>query len=238
MADHRKRFERWHRKLPAHTRYLVDQVITRIVPIFEARGFQWYGDFAGGDTKAVGYNEIPLQRREGEQWPTVQIRFDKRARPAFYIDFSMLPPVCQRWGFDEDYPWTKIDVPREKAIVAYAPAYFMLCKGKGKSLDGGFGHTFSGVNIFFFLPMLLAGLIGRDISHTVKDIRFMISTRRFLDSEINAALALLPELFDLFDQGIPEAWLTHDKLGYVDKHVMLLGSWYLTEHKIKNSTPK
>lgn len=232
MADHRKRFERWHHKLPTHTRYLVDQVITRIVPVFEAKGFQWYGDFAGGDTKAVGYYEIPLQRREGEQWPTVQIRFDKRARPAFYIDFSMLPPICSGDISGEG------DSPRERAIVNSAPAYFRLCKGKHKSLDGEFGHAFSGVNVFFFLPMLLAGLIGRDVSHTVKDIRFMISTHRFLNSEINAALALLPELFDLFDQGIPEAWLTHDKPGYVDKHVMLLGSWYLTERKIKNSKPK
>lgn len=225
MADHRKRFERWRNKLPEHTRYLVDQVLARIVPEFEARGFKWYDDFAGGDAKAVSYNEIPLQRREGEQWPTVQISFDKRARPAFYINFSMLPPIC-RGIFGEE------DGPRERAIVSGAPVYFRLCKGRHKSLDGEFGHAFSKVNYFFFLPMLIAGLIGRDLGSTIKDIRFIASPRHFLDAEVSKATELLPVVFDLFDKGIPNAWLTHE-FGYVDKYVMLMGSWYLNE-KLRN----
>ena len=228
MAGHHTRFERWRAKLPKHTRYLVDQVLTRIVPEFEARGFKWYDDFAGGDPKEIGYNEIPLQRREGEQWPTVQISFDKRRRPAFHIDFTMLPPICRRWGIDELHPWTELDVPREKAIVVYGPAYFMLCRGKYKNLDGEFGHAFSVVNLFFFLPMLIAGLISRDLRSTLNDIRFIVSPHRFLEAEVSKAVALLPVLFDLFDKGIPEAWLTHE-FGYVDKHVMLMGSWYLHE---------
>ena len=65
MAGHRKRFERWRNKLPERARFLVDQVLARIVPEFEAKGFQWYDDFAGGNTKEIGHNEIPLQRREG-----------------------------------------------------------------------------------------------------------------------------------------------------------------------------
>lgn len=228
MADNHKRFERWRNKLPTHTRYLVDQVLARVVPAFEAHGFKWYDDFAGGDPKEIGYDEIPLQRREGELWPTAQIQFDKRARPAFQIIFAMLPLICRRTLGTEE-------ITREQAITIYAPAYFMLCRGKYKNLDGEFGHAFSSVNVFFFLPMLLAGMIGRDISHTVKDIRFMISPHRFLDSEIDAVMALLPTLFDLFERGIPESWLTHDKPGYVDKHVMLLGSWLLSEKRRKRT---
>lgn len=202
MADHRKRFERWRNKLPVHTRYLVDQVLERIVPVFEAKGFQWYGDFARGDSKEVGCDEIPLQLREGEQWPTVQIRFSRRRWPEFFIDFAMLPPVCQRWGIDEHQPWTKIDVPRDKAIVAYAPAYFRLSKGERHGVNGSFGYSW-----------------------------FSLFPRRKLDAEVGEAMSLLPVMFDLFDQGIPEAWLTHDKPWYVNKHVMLSGSWYLTEQR-------
>lgn len=221
MTGHRRRFERWRAKLPVYTRYLVDQVLERIVPEFEARGFKWYDDFAGGDPKMVAHNEIPLQRRDGDEWPTVQIQFDNRARPAFSIDFSMLPIICHDMLGS---------IPRERAIVNCAPAYFGLRKGKNKNLDGEFGHRFSGVNYFFFLPMLIAGLIGRDLGSTIKDIRFIVSPRRFLDAEMREAQALLPDLFDLFDRGIPEAWLNHE-FGYVDKHVMLTGSWYLTEQR-------
>lgn len=234
MADHRRRFERWRAKLPVHTRYLVDQVLARIVPEFEARGFKWYDDFAGDDPKEVGYDEIPLQRREGEQWPTVQISFDKRARPAFFVGFSLLPAVCRRWGINEQNPWAEVEVLRERAIIVYAPAYFRLCKGKHKSLDCEFGHAFSGVNYFFFLPMLIAGLIGRDLGSTIKDIRFIASPHRFLDAEVSKAVELLPVLFDLFDRGIPDDWLSHE-FGYVNKHVMLMGSWHLSEQRRANT---
>lgn len=199
MAGHRKRFERWRNKLPVHTRYLVDQVLARIVPEFEARGFKWYDDFAGGDPKEIGYDEIPLQRREGEQWPTVQIRFDKRARPFFHISFAVLPPICRRMLGTEE-------ILREKAIVVYAPAYFRLTKGR-RFGDGFFGS---------------GGLFGYSY--------FSLFPRRKLDAEVSEVVSLLPALFNLFDKGIPEAWLTH-KFGYVDKHVILMGSWHLWEKR-------
>lgn len=190
MADHHKRFELWRRKLPKHTRYLVDQVLTRIVPEFEARGLKWYSDFAGGDIREIADHEIPLQLRERDEWPTAQISFDKKLRPCFAIDFALLPPICRRaFGMEE--------VSREKAIVVYAPAYFMLCKGKHRSLDGQFGYRY-----------------------------FSLSPYRRLDAEVNEAVSLLPVLFDLFDQGIPADWLERD-FGYVHKHVMLMGSWHM-----------
>jgi hypothetical protein len=201
MADHRRRFDRWRNKLPKYTRYLVDQVVARIVPEFEARGFKWYSDFAGGDPTEVAPHEIPLQRRVGQQWPTVQMRFAKRAQPYFSIDFALFPPICRRWGTDED-PWKAIEVPREQAIVEYAPAYFMLCKGKHKNLDGQFGYSW--LSLF---------------------------PRRRLDAEVSEAAALLPVLFDLFEKGIPEVWLTRE-FGRVDKHVILMGSWHAREKLI------
>ena len=193
MADHRRRFERWRKGLPKTTSYLVDQVLARIVPEFEARGFVWYPDFAGGDIDEVGSNEIPLQRRVGRDWPTGQIAFGKYARPCFSIEFAMLPPECRRLGVEP--------VPQQNAIVVYAPAYFMLCRGERRNLDGQFGYRY---------PVL--------------------RPRHFLDSEIDKAVSLLPVVFDLFDKGIPEAWLTAD-FGPIAPHVMLLGSWRIWEER-------
>lgn len=136
MSDHRKRFERWRRMLPKNTAYLVDQVLIRIVPEFEKRGFVWYSDYAGGDPMQIGANDIPLQRRTGNDWPTVQILFDKRFRPSFGIDFAMLPPVCKRWTLEGDV----VDIPREKALVFEGTAYFSLCKGRNRDYDCNFGY--------------------------------------------------------------------------------------------------
>lgn len=73
--DHKKRFENWRRRMPLKTQYLVNQVVARILPEFERQGFVWYPDFAGNNPQEIGANEIPLQRREGDEWPTVQITF-------------------------------------------------------------------------------------------------------------------------------------------------------------------
>jgi hypothetical protein len=98
LADHHKRFERaWYPRLKPATRYLVDQVRTRIVPEFEARGFAWYADYAGGDPKEVGANTVPLQRREGEEWPAVEVNFAHRGLPWFHIHFAALRRVVVQY---------------------------------------------------------------------------------------------------------------------------------------------
>lgn len=190
MADHRKRFERWRKKLPKNTAYFVDQVLTRIVPEFEARGFVWYPDYAGGDAMQIGANCIPLQRRSGNEWPTVQIHFDKRFRPFLGLDFAKLPPVCTRWTMDGEI----IKINREIALVFEGAAYFALSKGRGRDYHCNFGY-----------------------------IWFSLFPRRRIDKEIGTLLALLPELFELFDQGIPEAWLRQNN-GFVSKHVFAMGA--------------
>lgn len=190
---HRKRFERWRTRLPKHTAYLVDQVLSRIVPEFEARGFQWYDDFAGGDPKEIGWHDIPLQRRTGTVWPTVQILF-ARSRPFFNVDFACLPPVC-RTNFG------RIEIPREMAIVVYAPVNFRLLNGKSSGDICSFGYKC-----------------------------FSVSPRRKIDAEVDKVMGLLPFLFELFDRGIPDDWLTHD-YGKVGKYFSLEGSWYLDERR-------
>jgi len=189
LADHPKRFERWRTKLPKNTAYLVEQVLRRIVPEFEAKGFVWYPDFAGGDTTQIGANDIPLQRRSDKEWPTVQIMFDKRFRPSFGVDFAALPPICKRWTKDG-----YIEIPREKAIAVEGPACFALCQGRKRNYDCQYGYRW-----------------------------FSLFPREHLDSEIEHLRTLLPELFDLFDQGMPNDWF-HRKPGRVTKHVFLVHS--------------
>lgn len=189
MADHKMRFDRWRRKLPINTAYFVDQVLARIVPKFEAHGFVWYPDFAGGNAMQIGANEIPLQRRSGDEWPTVQISFDKRFRPVLGLRFATLPPICTRWTAEGGI----IRIPREKALVFEGSAYFSLSKGKEYDYHCNFGYIW-----FAFFP------------------------RRRIDNEIEKLLTLLPELFSLFDQGIPKAWFREK--GFVSKHVLVSGA--------------
>lgn len=203
MADHRAHFERWRRRLPRRTAYLVEQVITRLIPVFEAQGFQWYSDYAGGDMKEVAASTIPLQRRTGTDWPTVEIRFANYGRPFFQIDFSLLPPVCYRLDGKE--------YRQEQANVHYAQVVLNLRKGRYKNYkDSAFGYA--------------------SLLNPLGYLWFVLTWRQHLDREVDEALSLLPVLFERFDRGIPEAWGTAP-FGLVEPHVMLLDSWHITEER-------
>lgn len=125
--DHKQRFMGWRKRAPEKTRYLIDRVLARVVPEFERHGFVWHPDFAKNNPQEIGANEIPLQKREGESWPTVQIKFVPDA-PSFHIIFSALPEVCRS-------P-IKNDIPRSEAVVVYGPAYFYLCESQKKRSFG------------------------------------------------------------------------------------------------------
>jgi hypothetical protein len=91
--DQIKQFERWRQKLPKSASYFVNLVLDEVVPMFKVQGFGRFNDYAGGSDFAVGSNCIPLQRRRGNEWPTVEILFDKRGRPALGVTFAMLPDI-------------------------------------------------------------------------------------------------------------------------------------------------
>jgi hypothetical protein len=219
LSNHKRNFERWRKRLPANTGYRVAQVLARIVPAFEAKGFGWYPDFAGGDPVQIAANEIPLQRRKGAEWPTVQLAFHKHGRPWFQIHFAALPEVCRRLNGAGHY----VSVARKNAIAVEGPAYFGLRRGRwGDYQDAQFGFDWL---TMFPVPVGLA-----------RFIRYRLATYSYLDSEIDAALALLPDLFHIFDQGIPGDWLEHG-FGYVTPHVMLVHSWKLWEEHRKRQLP-
>lgn len=115
--------------------HLTNLIIDEAVPIFRERGFDRFPDYAGGSVSAVGPNCVPLQRRSGSEWPTVEIAFDKRGRPTLGVNFAMLPEVCYR---ETEHGTTKI--PRIEANVVEGPAFFILCKGQRANFDCNFGY--------------------------------------------------------------------------------------------------
>jgi hypothetical protein len=187
--NHQQRFDRWRRLASKPTKHLIEQVLECIVPAFQANGFVWQLDYAGGDPNEIGANTIPLQVRSGSVWPTVEIRISRLNHPCFTIYFAALPSECRRLGEP---------IPREKALVLNAPVYFTLCKGRGRGLDSQFGYRW-----FSLYPV------------------------RKLNREVAIATSLLPEVFRLFEDGIPNAWLV--ERGYVSKHIRVGGSWHLFE---------
>ncbi|MDZ4211148.1 MAG: hypothetical protein U1C59_05475 [Methylotenera sp.] len=152
-----------------------------------------------------------MQRREGVNWPTVEIYFFKGVwGPRFRITFSTLPEVCHSIESEE--------IPREQAAAQYGTAYFFLERGVWKYQD-------SSVFGFDWMPLLLP-----TPWKTLQLIRYLFNWRKFLDSEVDAALALLPILFDIFDKGIPQEWIDHE-FGQITPHVTLIHSWKLWDER-------
>lgn len=208
--NHKKRFAGWRKRAPHKTQYLADQVLDRLVPEFERHGFVWYADFAVENSREIGANEIPLQRRTNEEWPTVQIRFYSKWGPRLHIDFSALPEICRS-------P-LRSSIPREAAIAVYGPACFSLRRGIWKdNQDSEFG--------FNWMPLLLP-----TPAKLFRLFRYIFNWRKYLDSEVDAALTLLPILFDIFDRGIPQEWIEHG-FGSITPNVMLTHSWKLWESR-------
>jgi hypothetical protein len=135
------RFNSWRARLPVRTARLVQRVLDELVPIYESAGLRRHEDYAGADFRSVGANCIPLQRRQGANWPTVEIQFDRRSRPTFNIVFAELPEVCRRRSANTA---TKID--RIDANVVEGEASFLLCKGTRRNFDCTFGLV--GITLF------------------------------------------------------------------------------------------
>jgi hypothetical protein len=136
-----QRFGKWRKKLPKNTAKLADIVVEQIVPLFESRGIIRHADYAGGRARSMGANCIPLQLRQGNEWPTVELLFDKRGRPALGVTFAMLPELCFRQT--EHGP---IQIPRCEANVVEGRAFFSLCKGHHGYNDRNLGYYYFSLN--------------------------------------------------------------------------------------------
>lgn len=127
-----QRFDRWRGRQSPTNAYFIQLILDEVVPLFEAAGYQRYEDYAGNNPQSVGASTIALQRRTGELWPTVELRFPAYAPHFLSVEFSLLPEICYRQGVTP--------VPRMSANVVEGPYTFMLCKGGNKSYDCNFGY--------------------------------------------------------------------------------------------------
>jgi hypothetical protein len=134
-GDPTSRFDRWRGQLPIRNAQLVRRVVDELVPLYESAGFLRHKDYAGADLRYVGANSIGIQRREGTNWPTVEIQFDRRSRPSFNIIFAALPEICNR----RTQAGSTSKISRLEANVVEGDASFSLCKGTRKNLDCTFG---------------------------------------------------------------------------------------------------
>src|SRR5258708_11665845 len=126
MPDQIRRFERWCRRVPKDTKFFVSLIEVEVVPLFLEHGYERRSDYPGRA------NWISLQRCSGTEWPTVELQFSNRGRPFLKLDFASLPEICRTLsvhgiGFQ--------DIPRAKACVVDAPAFFSLCKGQARRDD-------------------------------------------------------------------------------------------------------
>lgn len=185
VQDQIKRFERWRKHLPANVSFLVALTLEEVVPLFIADGFARYPDYADGSNWAVGANTIPLQRRSGREWPTIEIRFE-RSQPTLGVTFAALPEICVRHTGKGPS-----EIPHLAANVVEGPAFFSLCQGGGRNFDCNFGYRW-----FSFQP------------------------KRRLQREIAVLKSLSPWILQLFERGIPAAWLAREP-GRVDRHAYL-----------------
>ncbi len=210
--DYQERFARWRKKLGPNTNYLVEQVCTRIVPEFEKHGFVW---LSGLDAPAArNSNYITLLKPCGRDWPIVEIHFDKGGRPWFVFEVSVLPPVCKSLT-----PGAVIDIPRAEAYLVNGPFYLRLKKGRFRSAEL-FGHS----------------ALDNVVRNPLRSVLYLLGPQQYLRKEVEEALSLLPELFELFVRGIPDEWLTAPP-GFVSDHFALLASWHLAEQAYKSGKP-
>jgi hypothetical protein len=189
MEDQLRQFERWRSLLPKDTRFLVNLVEVEIVPLFLAHGYRRYGDYPGRA------NWLPLQRRSGEEWSTVELHFGHRGRPFVKLHFAILPENCRtiyvnRAGFH--------DIPRIKATIVDAPAFFTLCKGRKRVNDTVFGD---------------ASIFCRSLW-----------LRRKLLREVAELKALSEWLIEFLDKGIPREWFERSIGGQVHRHIAMSNS--------------
>lgn len=188
--DHKQRFMGWRKRMPERTRYLVDRVLERLVPEFEKHEFVWRPDYK------VGVNVIPLQKMGPADWPTVEIRFIKGA--IFRIEFSTLPEHCKDAS-------GKV-VQRIDANLACAPLWLFLCKDKLERVD---------TSVFGF-PGALPALVSSPMCM----LRYIRNWRQYLNSEVDAAVAMLPYLFEIFDKKTYIEWMDRP-FGQINEHVFL-----------------
>jgi hypothetical protein len=87
-SNREARFEKWQRLAPPSTRVLSALVVSQLVPLLEARGFQRVAHSLRLLDQPVSGREIELERWGGECVDVVTFNFDKYGAPRFQVQVS------------------------------------------------------------------------------------------------------------------------------------------------------
>jgi len=194
-------FRRWFKKTPQHTRYLVCKIFEELIPELLSHGFIIVNSGAP--------NYITLQRKNGEEWPVIEFKFDKRFRPYFWMSFAFLPPICKRM--------TKvayIDIPREKADIIEGVVVFNIINKKPYSPYSGFGMF----GIFSHLLSL----------QFIRVLHYLILPNSLIDSQIETAKSRLTEAMTVIDNGMKPEWYKKPP-NEIGNHIIQVRSWVSIE---------
>ena len=83
--SHAKRLVKWRNLASPQARYLIDQVIERLVPVVEASGFERIELSLMGPDHTPSGSEIRLERVVGKYMDTIIFNFEKYGTPRFQI---------------------------------------------------------------------------------------------------------------------------------------------------------
>jgi hypothetical protein len=100
---HRGRFKRWFNLQPPKSKYLIDQIVDRLVPIIEQRGFLWQDLFNFADDEPVFAYCLNFRRENRPLRESIDFTFNNSGWP--YVS-------CDLHRVDESGKWYRADVVR------------------------------------------------------------------------------------------------------------------------------
>ena len=84
-GNHAKRLAKWRNLASPQTRYLIDQVVERLVPAIAAAGFERVDASHMGPDHSPSGSEICLERISGEYLDVITLNFEKHGKPRVQV---------------------------------------------------------------------------------------------------------------------------------------------------------
>jgi hypothetical protein len=117
---------------------LYDRLATGVFPLLASAGFQHIDLVPRGFGAWTGDNRIVFQRRDREEWPTIEFELDPTGAGSCKVHLGVLPPEC--WSLSGER------VPQDEAAVWMSPAYLLLTRNARGDLHS---HIFGARRLFF-----------------------------------------------------------------------------------------
>lgn len=140
---------------PPKARYLIDEVVDRLVPLLEQHGFLWQEVYRNDPEQTVFAFGICLKRAESPKHESINIQFDKNGKPRVTCDLHRL---------DQAGGWRRADVVRYQTDYYRAKQFGIFWR----SIDRRFSRLAKDVDqLISIVPQMIAyidhGEVGPNI---------------------------------------------------------------------------